>query len=145
MLSFGVGARIDTGVTRDGLDQDRIAAVARPDTRRALMSGFDGEDVIAGAEPDIEDLEVAIDDAAGQGPAADDRIPPHAETGQVILGQDTDVVGRAVAVVHVERVDLVFLVDSSVEVHGPEEVLIAHHRLAGLFRPRHRDPHHARA
>ena len=123
----------------DAAHGDDVVAGARADVGRAGVRGEHREIVIARAERDVEDLEIAVDDAARQRAAGDHRVATHAEAREVATGQHADVVRRAVAVEHVQRVDLVGLVDARVEVHRPVEVLVAGKRLVELARLDHGD------
>ena len=68
--------------------------------------------IVTGAQVDIEDFEIAVNNAAGQRAACDNGFFGHTETGQVIFGQVSDIVGRAVVVVDGHRIDLIGLVQA---------------------------------
>ena len=102
---------------------------------RPGVGGDDREVVLAIAQRDVEDLEVAVRDAARQRAAGDDGVAAHAKAGQVIGCQYAHVVGRAVAIEDIEGIDLRRLVDPGVEVDRAVEVVVARLRrveLAGL-------------
>ena len=129
---IGVFAGCNVGVTGYCLDQNRVTSFAAHQIRRALVGGLNCERVVACAEPDIEYLKVTIDNTARQSPAAYDCVAAHAEPGQVVLGQGTFVICRAVAMVDVHGVDLVFLGHASVQVDRPVKVLVTGYRLVKL-------------
>ena len=128
----GAVTGIDGGVAVDGLDVDVVIAGAGRNVGAAGVGRNNLEGIVAAAQFDVEDLEVAVDDPARQRAAGDDRIAAHAEAGQVVGSEDAHVIGGAVAVVDVEGIHLRRLFDAGVQVDRPVEVFIAGKRRAEL-------------
>ena len=119
---------IDGGVAGDRLDVDAVVAAAAGQVGGAGVGREDREGVVAAAEPDIEDFQILVDDAARQDAAGDHGVAAHAEAGQVVRGKDADVIGGTAGVVDVQRIDLVGLVDPGIQVDRLIEVVVALHR-----------------
>ena len=122
------GAGVDGGVAGDRLHVDGVGAGAAGDVGRAGVGRQDMELVGPRAKLDVEHLQVAVDDAARQDAAADRGVAAHAEAGEMVGAQETFVVGRAVAVVDSEGIDLRRLVDPGVEVDRAVEIVVAGRR-----------------
>ena len=120
------GAGIDGRVAVDGLDVDVVVTGAAGDVGRSGMRREDVEDIVAAAQLDVEHLEVAVHNAARQRAAGDDGIAAHAEAGEVVRRQEAFVIGRAVAVVDVQRIHLLSLIHAGVQIDRPIEVMVAH-------------------
>ena len=129
----------NAGVARQDLDVDLVVAGTTVQVGNTPMGGFDGEDIVARTQLDVQRLQAVISDAARQLATGDDRVASHPKPGQAVLGQGTNVIGRAVAVEHVHHVDLLGLVDPDIRVHRSVEVAVAFLRPLDPFALKHGD------
>ena len=117
--------RVDGRIAGDGLHDDCVTALAGADVRGAVVGGLDREGVVAVAQLDVQHLEVRVNNAAGENAPADHGLVAHAEAGDRRRRQDADIIGRAVAVEEVQRIDLGGLSDPNVRVNRRVEVAVA--------------------
>ena len=134
----GIGTRtgINRGVAVDGLDVDRIVAVAGADTGGALVGTLNREGIIAATQFDINGLEVIVGDTARNQDAGDYRVTAHAKTGQGRCGKGSLVVRRAVAIVDVQDIHLSTFIDPYVRINRGIEIVdpgLGHTRQTGCL------------
>ncbi len=113
-----------------GLHIDRIIAAGGGDGGGSPQIGrFYGQGIVAGAEVDVQGLDIAVRDATVDGLTADHGVGAHAEPGDVVRRQNAGVVGRAVAVEDVQGIHLLAFDHVEVAVDRSVEVVVPGRRL----------------
>ena len=125
-------AGADDRVTLDSLHVDDVGAIVRADVRQATVRRFHGEQIRTGAEVNVQRFEFAVTDAAIECASANDSRRAHAKAEDPLIGEDANLVSRAVVVEDIQRIDLNRLAHAGIQIHRSVEVGIA--SLHGLER-----------
>ena len=118
-----VCASVDLGVTTDAAHIEGVITSTAGDDGRTFVGRVDRESVVALTQLDVEFFHVEVGHSPIKAQASNNGVATQTKAGETVLSQVTNIVGGAVLMEDIKRVDLVGFEDTFIRIERRDRII----------------------